>query len=174
MSGIFGICETGRELSRDILLSMLAAHTLPGETARELYGGRSIAMGVARRWSFQQLAVIQNVVLVADADLVESDALAEVLSLAPSVVAGMSKAELLARLYLQRGSDFLKLLHGGFSLALWDDKEKRLILAIDRMGIKSLYWRRIGDRLLFASRIDGIRAAQSTAAEVNPAAILQF
>ncbi len=174
MSGIFGICETGRELSRDILLSMLAAHTLPGETARELYGGRSIAMGVARRWSFQQLAVIQNVVLVADADLVESDALAEVLSLAPSVVAGMSKAELLARLYLQRGSDFLKLLHGGFSLALWDDKEKRLILAIDRMGIKSLYWRRKGDRLLFASRIDGIRAAQSTAAEVNPAAILQF
>lgn len=174
MSGIFGICETGRELSRDTLLPMAYAHALGGETERELYGGKSVALGVARRWGSQQLAVTPDVTLAADADLVGLATLAEVLSLAPGAVSGMSVADLLARLYLRQGPDFLKLLHGGFSLALWDEREKRLILAIDRMGIKSLYWRREGNRLLFASRISGIRTIQSTSPEVNPAAILQF
>jgi len=174
MSGVFGICEPGRELSVGILLPMLDAHTLSGESGRELCGGRSVALGVARRWNFQQLAVTQNVTVVADADLVELASLAEALSLTHGEVSQMSVAELLARLYLKEGPDFLKHLHGGFALALWDEKHERLILAIDRMGIKSLYWRREGDRLLFASRIGGIRASQSTIAEVNSRAILQF
>jgi asparagine synthase (glutamine-hydrolysing) len=174
MSGIFGICEPGCEMGSEVLLPMLDAHALPGESEHELHEGRSVAMGVARRWGFQQLAVTQGVTVVADADLVGLAELAQVLALAPAALSGMSVAELLARTYLFKGPGFLKLLHGGFSVALWDERAKRLILAIDRMGIKSLYWRREGDRVLFASRIGGIRAAQSTASEANPEALLQY
>jgi len=174
MSGIFGICEPGRELSIGNLLPMLKAHSLPGESERELHGGRSIAFGLSRRWSFQQLAVVDGVTLVADADLVELAALAKVLSLPATAVSDMPVAELLARLYLLNGPEFLKLLHGSFSIALWDEKEGCLLLAIDPMGIKGLYWRREGDRILFASRLGAIRAIQSSALEVNPVAILQF
>lgn len=174
MSGILGICEVGRELSSELLLPMIESQTLPGELGRDLHGGRSVALGVARRWSFQQLAAGPGVTLAADADLVDMGALADALSLSVGAASAMSVAQLLVRLYLQKGPDFLKLLQGGFSLALWDDKEKRLILAIDPMGIRSLYWRREGERLLFASRISAIRVAQQKFPQANPSAILQF
>jgi len=34
------------------------------------------------------------------------------------------------------------------------------MLAIDRLGVNSLYWRKEGDRILFASRAGAIRSAQ--------------
>jgi len=174
MSGIFGICEIGRDLSSELLLPMLQSQALPGELGRDLHGGRSVTFGVARRWSFQQLAAGPGVTLAADADLVDLGTIADALSLSVDAVSEISVAQLLVRLYLQKGPDFLRLLHGGFSLALWDDKEKRLILAIDPMGIRSLYWRREGERFLFASRIGAIRAAQQRSPQANPTAILQF
>jgi asparagine synthase (glutamine-hydrolysing) len=174
MSGIFGICEPGREMSRNLLLPMLNAHSLHGETEGELHGSRSIAMGVSRRWKFQQSTISDGLTVVADADLVAFDVLADALSLPVAACFDMGVAELLVRLYLRRGPDFLKILQGGFSLALWDPKEERLLLAIDRMGIKSLYWRKEGDSLLFASRLGGIRAVQSDACTADAAAMLQF
>jgi asparagine synthase (glutamine-hydrolysing) len=174
MSGVFGIYEPGCELSREMLLPMLKSHALAGESEHEWHAGKSFAMGVARRWNFQQLAVINGITVVADADLVELSSLARVVSISSDAVSQMSVAELLARLYLKEGQDFLKLLNGGFSVALWDEKIERLLLAIDPMGIKSLYWRREEGRLLFASRLGGIRAMQNSPSEVNPGAILQF
>jgi asparagine synthase (glutamine-hydrolysing) len=174
MSGIFGICELGRELGSESLLPMLRAQALPGDSEKDLYGGRSAALGVGRRWNFQRLATSQGVTLAADADLVDPGAIGGALSLAPDSLPKASVAQLLVNLYLQKGTDFVKSVHGGFSLALWDDNEKRLILAIDRMGIRSLYWRREGARLLFASRIGAIRAVQQTVPDANPTAILQF
>lgn len=174
MSGICGICEQGRELSTRNLAPMLDALTLPGEQERQEHASRSIALGVARRWDFQRVADLNGVSVAADADLVDFDPLAQALSISTAEAASAPVAELIARLYLQRGVDFLGLLHGGFSLALWDEKTQQLILGIDRIGVKSLYWRREGDRLLFASRVGGIRAIQRDPVDVNPTAILQF
>jgi asparagine synthase (glutamine-hydrolysing) len=174
MSGIFGICELDRELRSELLLPMFRSQTLDRELARDVHGGRDVAFGVARRWSFQQLAVEEGLIVAADADLIDLKPIADVLSLSVSAVADIPVAQLLARLYRRKGPDFLKLLHGGFSLALWDQNEKRLMLAIDRMGIRSLYRRRERERLYFASRIGAIRAVQQGAPEANPSAILQF
>jgi asparagine synthase (glutamine-hydrolysing) len=174
MSGIFGICEPGVELSREVLLPMLRAHSLAGESEHQRHAGKSFAMGVARRWNFQQLAVINGITVVADADLVDLASLAGVLALESGAISQMSVAELLARLYLKDGPDFLKRLNGAFSIALWDESTERLLLAIDPIGIKSLYWRRDGRRFLFASRLGAIREVQGTSSEVNPTAILQF
>jgi asparagine synthase (glutamine-hydrolysing) len=174
MSGIFGISEPGTDLSKEMLLPMLRAQAIAGESEHDWHAGKSFALGVARRWNFQQLAVVNGVTVVADADLMELPSLAEVLSLGRVAASEISVAELLARLYLKEGADFLKRLNGGFSIALWDENTERLLLAIDPMGIKSLYWRREGRQLLFASRLGAIRAIQSSTSEVNPGAILQF
>src|SRR2546425_2071586 len=174
MSGICGICEAGRELGASSLAPMLDGLALPGESARDACGGNSIALGVAQRWDFQQVAAVNGITVAADADLVDFSGAAEALSMTATAAATMPVAELIARLYLVRGEEFLKLLHGGFALALWDDRARRLLLAIDRMGIRGLYFRREDDRLLFASRASAIRAVQHGPVEVNPSAVLQF
>ena len=153
---------------------MLAALELPEEAPPQAVGGTSVGLGVARRWPFQQVAAVAGVRVAADADLCNTRELADMLTDEGSRTPQFSVAELLARLYVRRGIQFLELLHGDFSLALWDERAKRLILAIDRLGVKTLYWRREGDRLLFASRVGAVRAAQSQPAEVQPAAIMQF
>lgn len=174
MSGILGICELRRALASESLGPMLRAQSLPGDSEQDLHAGESVALAVSRRWDFQQLASSQGVTLAADADLVHLALPGDAPPLATETPPKQSVARVLLDLYLRRGPDFLKLLHGAFSLALWDDYEKRLMLAIDRMGMKSLYWRHEGARLLFASRIGAIRAAQQEAPDANPAAILQF
>lgn len=174
MSGICGFYEPGRELDEGVLAPMLDALALPDESERAAWAARSIALGVARRWSFQQSAQVNGVSVAVDADLVDLSSAAEALSLTTAAAASIPVAELIARLYLQRGTDCLKLLHGGFSVALWDEGAQRLLLAIDRLGVKSLYWRRDGDQLLFASRIGAIRSLQSDSPTANPVAILQF
>src|SRR6266852_1954632 len=79
-----------------------------------------------------------------------------------------------ARRCRARGVSFVELLDGVFSFALWDEERRRLVLAIDRLGVNSLYWRKEGDRILFASRVGAIRGTQEAPAAVNPAALVQY
>jgi asparagine synthase (glutamine-hydrolysing) len=174
MSGICGICEPGIELSTGGVGPMLDALALPGDIGRASHGGSSISLGVVRHWEFQQVAVVDHVSVVADADLMDFTEVAAVLSISPTAAASIPVGDLIARLYLQSGAEFMKLLHGAYTFALWDAKANRLLLSIDRFGVKSLYWRREGARLLFASRIGALRSAQRSPVEVNPAAVLQF
>src|SRR5438270_5886227 len=115
MSGICGICEQGRVLTPMALTAMLDALALSDESQREVHAGSSIAVGVARRWAFQQTASIENITVAVDADLVNFDDPAQVLSISTSAAARSSIAELFARLYLRRGVDFVKDFDGGFS-----------------------------------------------------------
>jgi len=174
MSGICGVFDPKNEPSASSVSEMVDALALPDESERSQLSNSFCAIGVSRRWSFQQTAAVEGILVAADADLVNRQEIADALSLSTNSVASMNVAELIARLYVARGRDFFQCLHGGFALALWDDRTRTLILAIDRIGIKTLYLRREGPRLLFASRIRAIRAVQNAAPEVNPSAVLQF
>ncbi len=174
MSGICGICEVGREFSAGSVLPMLDVMTLSDESQRDAIGGRSIALGVARRWSFQRAGAADGVSIAVDADIVDYEPIAEALSLPVTTVAAMPVAELMICLYARQGADFVKSLHGGFCIALWDERQQALVLAIDRLGIKSLYWCREGGRLLFAARAGAVRTVRKESPEADPDAVLQF
>jgi asparagine synthase (glutamine-hydrolysing) len=177
MSGICGIHQPGADVSPASIEAMLAALAMPGESAREITAGRSAALGVARRWDFQQLGSEEGLRIAVDADLINlKELFAQIGEPIPASATGANASlpHVIARLYRKEGPAFVARLHGAFAVAIWDERAQRLILAIDRLGIKSLYWSRERDRFLFAARARGVIAAQSRTNEVNPAAVMQF
>ena len=48
--------------------------------------------------------------------------------------------EVIVHLYDEYGENFVKLLNGMFSIALWDDEKETLFLYRDRMGEKPLHY----------------------------------
>ena len=66
--------------------------------------------------------------------------------------------EVLLKLYIDSGPACLQSLNGFFSLAIYDDHEKTLFIARDRIGIKPLYYSFDDDRFLFASEMKSLLA----------------
>ena len=62
-----------------------------------------------------------------------------------------SDVEVITHLYEEGGVDALARLDGMFAFALWDARERRLVLGRDRVGIKPLYLAEVGGRLVFGS-----------------------
>lgn len=63
---------------------------------------------------------------------------------------------------------------GMFAMAIWSEREKRLILARDRMGIKPLYIRRAGSDLIFGSELKALFAHPRVSRELNHAALEDY
>ena len=61
--------------------------------------------------------------------------------------------EVLLIAFIDRGSACLAELNGMFAFAIWDQKEKSLFVARDRLGIKPLYYATNSDRVMFASEL---------------------
>jgi asparagine synthase (glutamine-hydrolysing) len=71
--------------------------------------------------------------------------------------------EVLLHAWAEWGERALDRVNGMFALALWDAEMRRLTLASDPFGEKPLYWRREGERIVFASTIGAILRASSSA-----------
>jgi len=67
-----------------------------------------------------------------------------------------SDSEILIPLYLEHGEKFFEHLRGEFAFVLWDDREKKLLFARDRMGIKPLYYHLSDGNLFIASEIKAL------------------
>lgn len=85
-----------------------------------------------------------------------------------------SDTEVIVHGYKEWGDDVLEHLNGMFGLAIWDAERRRLMLARDRMGIKLVYYRIEGSRLLFGSEIRPILAALPGKPTVDAVAVESF
>ena len=61
-----------------------------------------------------------------------------------------------------------------FAFALWDRRERTLVLARDRLGEKPLYYGRIGKSFAFASELKAFRAHPAWNAEIDRDALALF
>jgi asparagine synthase (glutamine-hydrolysing) len=72
------------------------------------------------------------------------------------------------------GTDALLKFNGMFALALWDRKEKRLLLARDRYGIKPLYYFQNSNTFVFGSEQKAILEQPSFDRKINKKALLEY
>ena len=85
-----------------------------------------------------------------------------------------SDTEVLLHLYEEHGDSFVERVSGMFAFALWDAPRRRLLIGRDRLGIKPLYYREEGRRLLFASEAKAILAASDLPVELDPVALQEY
>jgi asparagine synthase (glutamine-hydrolysing) len=82
-----------------------------------------------------------------------------------------SDTEVIVHLYEEYGEAFVEHLNGQFAIALWDDKNERLVLARDRTGIRPLFTVETGGRLFFASEVKSLFAHPAIPREINLTAL---
>lgn len=82
--------------------------------------------------------------------------------------------EAIVHLYEEHGDDCLNHLHGMFALAVWDTRRKRLLLARDRLGEKSLYYRTNDRRIVFGSELKAVLAAPGVPRDIDVTALADY
>ena len=86
-----------------------------------------------------------------------------------------SDTEVILKAYTQWGQDCLGRLRGMFAFGIWDQRHSRLFLAVDRFGIKPLYYSALGkDRFLFCSEVRAALRTQQLKPDINRAALSSF
>lgn len=78
-----------------------------------------------------------------------------------------SDTEVIVHLYEQHGLDFVDHLNGQFAIALWDDRQKKLVLARDRTGIRPLFYTKVDGRIYFASEVKSLFSHPAIPRQLN-------
>jgi asparagine synthase (glutamine-hydrolysing) len=81
---------------------------------------------------------------------------------------------LLGPLYEKYPERFLDQVNGKFAFALWDERNQKLLLGRDRLGIEPLFYCIDGKRLLFSSSLRTLFATGWISKQLNPEAVLQY
>ncbi len=82
--------------------------------------------------------------------------------------------EAVVHAYEQYGPDCVRRFNGMFAFALWDERERRLLLARDRSGQKPLFYHWNQERLVFASEIKALLQSGEVQPQVNHQAIYHY
>jgi len=82
--------------------------------------------------------------------------------------------EVIVHLYEDLGAACVHKLRGMFAFALFDERNRRLLLARDRLGKKPLHYALAGGRVLFGSEIKAILAVAPELAALDSRALLQY
>jgi asparagine synthase (glutamine-hydrolysing) len=82
--------------------------------------------------------------------------------------------EVILHQYEEQGSDCFKELNGMFGIGIWDNTNRQLLLARDRVGKKPVYFYDDGNRIIFASELKAIVADRSVPRRLNPKAVTEY
>jgi asparagine synthase (glutamine-hydrolysing) len=85
----------------------------------------------------------------------------------------VSDTEVIVHAWEEWGQECFSRFNGQWALAFWDQREQRLVLARDRLGVRPLFLRQTSNGFLFASEIKALFADPSVGREFDPAGLEQ-
>lgn len=179
MCGIAGYWDLHARASADTLHGYIASMTQalfrrgPDSGGLWIEAQTGMALG-HRRLAIRDLSLLGHqpmtspdgrYILTYNGEVYSARELTEILAQRGIHPRGTSDTEVVLLACMTLGIDAtLEHLLGMYAFALWDKKERHLVLARDRMGVKPLYWMRDGGRFCFASELSSLR----TIADWNP------
>src|SRR5712692_9150412 len=85
-----------------------------------------------------------------------------------------SDTESIVHLYEEYGEDCFRRLRGMFAIALWDSRQRKLLLARDRVGEKPLFYSLDRKRILFGSELKALLAGPNLPRDIDPEALSDY
>jgi asparagine synthase (glutamine-hydrolysing) len=169
MCGITGWVDFSQDLTRQrpLIEAMTATMACRGPDASGIWSQRNAALGHRR------LAVIDlpggaqpmsvstprgDVAMVYSGEAYNFTELREELAAKGEKFQTSSDTEVVLRGYLQWGEALADRLNGMYAFAIWDSRERKLVMIRDRMGIKPFYFYRTPHGVLFGSEPKAILA----------------
>jgi asparagine synthase (glutamine-hydrolysing) len=182
MCGIAGILDlAGGPVPAEAVRSMCAALVHRGPDGEGTFLGQGVGLGM-RRLSIIDLETgdqpVRNedasVWVVFNGEIYNYRELREQLESRGHTFYTHTDTEVIVHLYEDRGERCVEALRGMFAFAVWDEPRGRLMLARDRLGIKPLYYARVGQKLVFGSELKALLALPEVRREIDGPAFAHF
>jgi asparagine synthase (glutamine-hydrolysing) len=183
MCGICGVLnfDRRREVQRSWLDSMNRQIVHRGPDDDGFFVSENVGLAM-RRLSIIDLATghqpLSNedgtIVLVYNGEVYNYQDLREQLLQRGHIFRTNSDTEVIVHLYEEYGKNCVQHLRGMFAFAIWDEKERRLFAARDRLGIKPFYYRLTDREFIFASEIKSLLEFPAVKRELNRAALPEY
>lgn len=186
MCGICGILNlnNGEGVSEDLITAMRGTMIHRGPDDAGLYISKDGKIGLGHR----RLSIIdlsprakqpmsnedKTIWIVLNGEIYNYKSLQKQLKQHGHIFKSDSDTEVIVHLYEEKGIDCVHDLEGMFAFAIWDEKEERLFLVRDRIGIKPLYYTQINTKFLFASEIKALLADPDVPRRVNEEAFYHY
>jgi asparagine synthase (glutamine-hydrolysing) len=161
-------------VERDVLVRMAGTLVHRGPDSCGFFTEPDIALG------FRRLSIIDleggdqpiynedgSIVLVCNGEIYNYRELRAKLISKGHVFKTKCDVEVLVHLYEDCGADFLNWLNGQFAFAIYDRRERKLILGRDHFGINPLYYTIADGQLIFGSEIKAILEHPLVSREVD-------
>ncbi len=108
-----------------------------------------------------------NTILVYNGELYNTEEIRKDLLARGHTFRGHSDTEVLLHAFLEWDTDAFERLNGIFAFAIWQKKERRLVLCRDRLGVKPLFVARLQGGIVFGSTIGAVLCHPAVEPEVD-------
>lgn len=161
MSGICGIVQPDEAALLDGMERLLDDLTDFGPTVHR-WQAPPVAFGQRQDFIYRrdrlerQPVTAGHLTIIADARLIDADAIATALGIAPEARRQTADSQLITAAWQRWGEQALDRLDGEFCFAIWDAAAQRLTLARDPLGTRPLYYAQWPDSLAFSTSLAGL------------------
>ncbi|AIL12970.1 hypothetical protein IM40_04770 [Candidatus Paracaedimonas acanthamoebae] len=189
MCGIAGFLDFSREIPSNLMEQLISQmteslfHRGPDDGGTWCEVEQGIALGM-RRLAIQDLSAAGHqpmtsrdgrYVIVYNGEVYNTAELRQLLEKKKLNFRGHSDTEVILEACARWGVvETTSQLIGMFAFGLWDKKEKTLTLVRDRLGIKPLYYGRVGKTLLFGSELKALLAYNKFDKKLNLEALSNY
>lgn len=164
MCGIAGIVNFHRKISDEINIIEEMTKTLEkrGPNEKGIFISNNVLLGHRRlividpnggKQPMSKKCGEYNYTIVYNGELYNTEDLRAEMVAKGFTFDSYSDTEVLLTSYICFGIDFLKKLNGIFAFAIYDEKESKLILARDQMGVKPLFYSFADNNFIFGSEV---------------------